>query len=177
MQRFHCWSIAFALETSGQGSDLEGLLQEALRYLQPIAGCSAEGWWPFLPRAPMFNTPFVSRGTDYSSCFGECTWNGGNVGVLNCAFPAGILRAAYVKLMLLATIFTVGHLMVSYLLSSEVAVDFSQGCSIRYTCCIIFRGSDEIAMHQIILSWAASHGKVPSYFKLHRTLEPQLCPQ
>lgn len=76
--------------------------------------------------------------------------------------------------MLLATI---GHLTVTHLLSSGVAVDFSQGSSIRYTWCIIFGGSDEIAMHQIILSWTTLHGKVPSYFKLHRTPEPQPCPQ
>lgn len=41
-------------------------------------------------------------------------------------------RASYVKLMLLATIFTVSHLIISYNLSYGIPVDSSRGSYIDY---------------------------------------------
>lgn len=50
-------------------------------------------------------------------------------------------RPSYVKVMLLATIFAVSHIMINYILSYRIVVDFSQGSYIRYNWCMIFRWS------------------------------------
>lgn len=84
-------------ENSGQGSVLlltSRLAAGALRYLQPVTGCSPEGWYPFLCTVLVFDTPCISTGTDYLNCIsiGEYTWNGGKVRIWHRASPAGILR-------------------------------------------------------------------------------------
>lgn len=136
-------------ENSGQGSVLlltSRLAAGALRYLQPVTGCSPEGWYPFLCTVLVFDTPCISTGTDYLNCIsiGEYTWNGGKSKNLTPGFSSwnpSAWRASYVKLMLLATIFTVSHLIISYNLSYGIPVDSSRGSYIDYNWRTIFRWS------------------------------------
>lgn len=100
VQRFH-WLLEDHIRTvRTQAKDHfffqhQGELQDALRYFQPVTGCSAEGWYAFLHTVLVFDTPHISRGSDYLKCISvdEYKWNGWNVRILNWAFPAGILWA------------------------------------------------------------------------------------
>lgn len=174
MRRFHCqledhiWTVRTRAKVQSFFW-LPGLLQEALRYLQPVTGCPPEGWYPFLHTVLVFDTPCISTGTDYLNCIsiGEYTWNGGKVRIWNRASPAGILWpgellmsnwCSWPQFLLLVTSLSVIIYPMEYLLILPGAVILT-----------ITDAWFLVTMHQIILSWTGSNVKVLSYFKLKRT--------